>query len=189
VILDSTTKRVRAYLAGAVAANQPHFNASWADHNLTTHAFTPGHLLGLLNSATPVEIIVAPASGFRRQVKLISIFNADTANVTVTVEVFDGANQRTWIRAILEPLWTLAWEPGGTWHVYDENGILQTSTAPAGITIEDIDGVPSFTGVTKIQFDQADGYAITQPAAGTVRLDFSGGAASTVYRRWAYMFR
>lgn len=190
MILDSTTKRIRAYLAGA-PTTQPDWITSWADHNLTTHAFTPGHSFGVMTGTTPVVLIAPPASGFQRQAKLIGIYNRDVANVTTTVEVDDGTSQRKWVRALLEPDWSLQWEPGGTWHIYDENGILQTNlaTAPAGsITVEEVDGTPSLVGTTVLRFDQADGFVVSQPGAGIARVDFTGGGASTAYRRWAFMF-
>src|SRR5262245_24800718 len=38
-------------------------------------------------------------------------------------------------------------------------------------TCEDVDGSPSFTNLTKLQFDQLDGFWLTSPAAGTARVD------------------
>lgn len=47
----------------------------------------------------------------------------------------------------------------------------------AGITVQEVDLVPSLTGITKLQFDQADGFTLTQPVAGTVRVDYVPAAA------------
>lgn len=44
--------------------------------------------------------------------------------------------------------------------------------ADSTFTVEDIDHTPSYTGINTLQFDQADGYVITQPSAGIARLDF-----------------
>lgn len=51
------------------------------------------------------------------------------------------------------------------------------ATAVGGVTVRDIDSTPNYTGVTIIEFDQADGFVITNPAAGRVRIDFSGGSS------------
>ncbi len=44
----------------------------------------------------------------------------------------------------------------------------------AGIRVEEVDGLPSLTGIVKLQFDQADGFVVTQPSAGIARIDISG---------------
>jgi hypothetical protein len=179
MILDTTTKVIRAYLGGAVSTSQPEWTSSWADHNAAGESFTPAGGLGLLNGATPVTLVASPAASVQRQAKILGIFNADTANVTVTVDVYDGTNARRWVRALLEPNWSLQWEPGGTWHVYDEDGIIQASGGGGivSLTVEEVDGTPTYASTTKLQFDQADGFVLTQPVAGTARIDSTGSPA------------
>jgi len=41
----------------------------------------------------------------------------------------------------------------------------------SGITAAEVDGTPSYAGVTALRFDQADGFALSQPAAGVARVD------------------
>ena len=124
MILATATAEIRAYLGGA-PGTQPDFYTSWADHNTVTHAFIPDSTSGALNSATPVTIIDSPAAGYQRQAKHISIYNRDAAAITVTVEHYNGTTQRSIITTILDPGWSLQWEPGGTWHVYGADGVLQ----------------------------------------------------------------
>jgi hypothetical protein len=57
--------------------------------------------------------------------------------------------------------------------------VFDASGGTSGILVEDVDGVPSLT-CTTLQFDQADGYVISQPVAGTVRLDFAVADQSTI---------
>ncbi len=177
-MIVTTTRRLRAYLAGAVTSQQPDYNCSWVDIDSTAYTTSPDSAGGTLNSTTPVEIVPVAPTGSKRQVRHISIYNRDSAAVTVTVEFYDGANGRRIVTAALDPDWSLAWEPGGTWHVYDENGILQGTGGGGGtptvITVEDIDSVPSYTNVATLQFDQADGFVITSPVAGTARIDSTG---------------
>ena len=47
-----------------------------------------------------------------------------------------------------------------------------------GLTAEEADGSPSYTGVTKLQFDQADGFVLSNPATGTVKIDVQAATAS-----------
>lgn len=177
MILDSTTKVIRAVLAGAVTANELEWNVSWADHDPGAKTFTPDHDMGLTTGATAVEIIGSPADGVQRQTKIISIYNADTAAATVTVDIYDGTDSRRWIRAVLNPNWMLGWEYGGTWHVYGDDGIIVSTMSVGVITVEEEDGAPSYDDITTIRFDQADGFVVSQPSAGVARIDSSGTPA------------
>jgi len=61
----------------------------------------------------------------------------------------------------------------------DEEGSV-LFVAPAGgggatITVEAADGSPSYPTTGILQFDEADGFALSQPVAGTVKVKFSGG--------------
>lgn len=47
----------------------------------------------------------------------------------------------------------------------------------AGFVVEEVDGSPSLNNITKILFDQADGFTLTEPVAGTVRVDYTPAAA------------
>jgi hypothetical protein len=47
-----------------------------------------------------------------------------------------------------------------------------------GLTAEEADGSPSYTGVTKLQFDQADGFVLSNPSTGTVKVDIAEATAS-----------
>lgn len=50
------------------------------------------------------------------------------------------------------------------------------SGGATGLTVEEVDGTPSFTNITKILFDQGDLFSLTQPSANQVRVRqlFSG---------------
>ena len=123
MILDTSSKRIRAFLAAAPAANQPHYVADYADHTATT--FAPANGMGTLNGVTPVEVVPAPGSG-QRQVRQLNIFNVDTAAVTVTVEEYDGGNQRTIIKVTLEPGEQIGWSNDRGWIVLDAAGVLKS---------------------------------------------------------------
>ena len=52
------------------------------------------HLDGALNGATPVTLIYGPADGRSRENPAASIFNGDTASVTLRVYYHNGTNDR-----------------------------------------------------------------------------------------------
>jgi hypothetical protein len=56
--------------------------------------------------------------------------------------------------------------------------VMLGDTAPPTVTVEEADGAPSYAGVHTLRFDQADGFTVTQPAAGIARVDFTGGTSS-----------
>lgn len=64
-------------------------------------AFTPGANDGALNGVNSVNIVAAPGAGVARTVRLISIYNADTAAVTVSLRFTHGANSRLLAKATL----------------------------------------------------------------------------------------
>lgn len=132
MILDQVTETIQVVLEGAVTTNQLEWITSWADHDPVGERFTPNGTHGLTNGVTAVDVITAPSANVQRQAKIITVFNSDTVAAVVRVQKFDGTNTRRWVRASLDPDWSLQWEPGGTWHVYDENGVLQQSGGAAG---------------------------------------------------------
>ncbi len=47
----------------------------------------------------------------------------------------------------------------------------------AGLTVREVDGTPILQNISIIQFDSADGLVLTEPVAGTVRVDYTPAAA------------
>lgn len=115
IILDSTTKSLKAKLSVAPATTNPDFVASWADDSDT--AFLEGSSDGTLNGSTEVTLVAAPAASTRRVIKSIAITNRDTAAVTLTVIYDNNGTQRILARVTLYV--------GDTWTnegVYDATG-------------------------------------------------------------------
>jgi hypothetical protein len=87
IILANTTDNLQIVLGGTVTANQLNIVTSWRD--VTTTAYTPGRTLTNSNNTTDVNIVPAPAASTQRVVDFISVYNADTADATVTIK-FDA---------------------------------------------------------------------------------------------------
>ena len=104
-------------LGGAVAANQARFNAEWNDVDASTGAFTPGHGDGLTNNATVVTLVASPGATTYRLVRTLTIYNADTADVTVTIRFDNSGAPRELIVAVLSPGDTLVWSLGRSWKI------------------------------------------------------------------------
>lgn len=53
-------------------------------------------------------------------------------------------------------------------------------SAGSGVTVEEVDGSPSYASTTTLRFDQADGFVVSQPGAGIARVDQTAASATTV---------
>jgi hypothetical protein len=53
--------------------------------------------------------------------------------------------------------------------------LISQPIGAVGLTVKESDGTPSYSNITSIEFDQADGFSLSQPGAGRVKVDFSGG--------------
>lgn len=64
---------------------------------------------GVLNGTTPVTLVAAPAGGTNRLVKTITVYNDDTAAVTVELRKVSGGGTRILCRVTLDVDDTLVW--------------------------------------------------------------------------------
>ena len=103
IILDSTKKSLQVKLGGSVSTNQLPFTASWVDINQSSFAITGvGSSDGTTNNGTAVTVIASPAAGVTRQVKSLTVQNADTIAETLTLQYNDAGIVRTIVSIILD---------------------------------------------------------------------------------------
>ena len=132
MILDTQTK-LEAVLAGAVSANQPEVNINYIDWNPQVEQTKPALFRVALNSTTDVTILAAPpATGTIREVLRASIYNKDTATVTVTVKTDDGTTERIDRKVSLLTGETIAFEKGRGWYATDANGNIKENMSANG---------------------------------------------------------
>lgn len=140
LVLDSTTKTIKAVMSGAAATSNPEFVVTWADS--TSSSLTEGSTDGALNGTTPVTLVAAPASSTRRVIKSISIQNKDSASVTLTISYDNNGTARQLAKVTLASNDT--WTTDG---VYDTNGNLKTSASGAGtVTTVSVASANGFAG-------------------------------------------
>ena len=146
MILDTTSKTIEVILPGAITTNQLEITADWVD-TANGSTFAPGGTSLVTNGGTAVTAVPAPAASTQRQVKALTIYNADTVNQTVTVRMFDGTNRRRHIQVILIPGNSLVFTPEAGWSVvpaataiipvcYVYRATTQTVTTTAKITYD-----------------------------------------------------
>jgi hypothetical protein len=121
--LDATTSSIEAVLAGAVATIQPEYVISWCEGS--SSAYAGKSKVGATNGVTAVTLVTSPAAGVVSDVDYISIFNADTAAVTVTINYNDNSTLRKIVKVTLAVGDTLHYTHGTGWRVMQLTGALK----------------------------------------------------------------
>ena len=139
IVLNSTSKSIKAVMSGAPATTNPDYVVSYADNTGTS--FTEGSNDGAMNGTTEVTLLSAPAASTRRIAKSISIYNRDTASVTVTIKFDNGGTQRT--------IATVTLASGDTWTnglgTFDSSGSQKTGNNSVQKTGDTMTGALTIT--------------------------------------------
>jgi hypothetical protein len=167
LVLDGTTISIQVAMSTSAATTNPTFVASFADNSGS--GITEGATDGALNGSTDVTVVAAPTGVNRRVIKDITIFNGDTAAVTVIIKYDNNATQRTLVKVTLAVGDTYTTD--GT---FDANGNLKQITTSGG----DVLGPASATSNNLAAFDGTTGKLIKQ--ANTVTVAQGGTGATTL---------
>lgn len=96
--LDTTTRKLQAFLAGAITTTNPTVTVSFFDVPEQTKEdnsdYRRAPQFTVLAGVTETDICAAPNQGVVRHIEYVSIHNTDTASVTVSVVVDDGGTNR-----------------------------------------------------------------------------------------------
>lgn len=95
----------------------------------------------------------------------ILLADADESPITVYSAATETIAVDTKVRLLRDPF-------SGTWWATPVDGW------PYTLTVEEVDGTPSYTDITKIRFGQIDGFVLSQPEAGVVRADMAHAGIS-----------
>lgn len=101
--LDGTGKSLEVKLAGAVTTTQLPFTVSYIDtldSDQSVSDIAEGD--GVSNNTTAVTMVSAPAAGHTREVKHLTVYNADTVAATVTIQINNGGTTRILIKVTLD---------------------------------------------------------------------------------------
>jgi hypothetical protein len=121
MILDTATK-LEAVLVGAVSASQPEVHVDYKDWSVANEETSPQYTRSALNSTTDVTILAAPVNNPKREVTEVSIYNKDSASVTVIVKTDDGTTERIITRVTLATLETLFYGKMQGWYAITAAG-------------------------------------------------------------------
>jgi hypothetical protein len=131
--LNSTTRTLQLFLAGAVTTNQLQVTVCYSDQ--TTSTYLGSTQLSTSNNTTAVVICSAPASGAVRDIDMVNVLNTDTASATVTIEIVDTSTAYQQISVALAVGDKLTYTHGSGWQVVSASGSLKQQTiSSAGVT-------------------------------------------------------
>ena len=125
--LSATTHKIQAVMSGAAATTNPQYVVSYQDITSTGMTIPQSSSQGSLNGTTPVDIVAAPSASTNRQVVHISIYNADTATVTVTVTKDVSGTDYTVVKYTIPVGGTLEWTRETGWQVLSANTGVATA--------------------------------------------------------------
>jgi len=123
IILDNTNRSLEVKLSGSVSTNELPVVASFAD--ITTSDIVPASSNTQTNGTTAVTVVAAPGSSTQRQVKFISVRNADTTTATVILQYNDNSTIRTILKIALDVDDTLVYNDGEGFRVMDDSGSIK----------------------------------------------------------------
>jgi len=132
IILTNTTDKIQVSLGSAVATTQLRCYASYRDTTSTT--ITPNRNVVLTNGVTPVDLVGSPASSTQRVVDYLSVYNADTASATVTVNFNDNGTLYNLAVIILGVGEKLEYQEGEGFKVLSTIGAYRIASNPSSIT-------------------------------------------------------
>lgn len=141
LVLDGTAISIQVAMTASAATTNPTFVSTYADN--AGSGITEGATDGALNGSTDVTVVPAPTGSNRRVIKGITIFNGDTAAVTVLIKYDNNATQRTLVKVTLAV--------GDTWTtdgVFDTNGNLKQTVANVNLAIGVTGVLPEANGGT-----------------------------------------
>lgn len=125
LILKTTSETIRIKLAGAATTTELYCTASFRDTSST--AIAPDSNMVQSNGTTAVNIVDSPASGDKRLIEDMHVFNGDTASAAVTIEKYNGTTAYPIFVATLGVGEKIEYQSGVGFKVLTNNGSVKTS--------------------------------------------------------------
>lgn len=187
IILDTNTKSLQAVLSGAISSTNPTFSAHYADTPAGGSTYSqndfPANNTGSLNGVTAVTLMPVPTGipQYKRRLRSLQIFNADNAQVTVSVQILDSSGPTTSViyKVTLQTGENLEYEEGYGFSVTDVNGALksQSSTTSSATSTADSKAVSAGTAASTASSQAVS--AGTAASAASSQAVSAGTTAST----------
>jgi hypothetical protein len=146
MLLDTTTDSIEVRLAAAHTTRALQFFASYHIIDSTNVTFTPTKNFGSTNGTTAVTMVPAPTSGRINQLRSCSVYNCDSVDHTVTIQVNSSSNLRTVYSVIIKVGEQIQFTLYEGWKIFNVDGILKTSNSVIGGPAVKQSIIPNFQG-------------------------------------------
>jgi len=103
IVLDDTDKSLQIVLGGAVSTAQVVFSVDYVDTVEADLELEPQQATGASSNTTAVTLAASPSSGEKREVVQVTIWQADDADVTLTLQLLHDSDTRIIWKGTLEP--------------------------------------------------------------------------------------
>jgi hypothetical protein len=176
IVLSVNTDKLEAILSGPVTADQLPCHTSWKERSST--GFTTGRTVINTNNASAVDISGSPASGSQRIIDSITIFNADSVNATVSIQLNAYGTGYTLFRCTLAPGEMLMYTESSGFFVLSNAGSIKTSVNQGSNTIG------TALSAVSLGADVVNNNATANSMADITGLSFNVSAGFTYYFRF-----
>jgi hypothetical protein len=149
LILATTTDKIQVLLTSAITTNQLDCIATYKDISTTAYSGSSPTLV-TTNNTTAIDLVPAPASNVQRIVDFISVYNADTANATVTVRINRNGSTGVLFRCTLATNELLLYVEGKGWNIHSSSGLSKQS-----LTYNNISSNPNYLINSSFEVAQA----------------------------------
>lgn len=151
ITLSSTTQSIEVVL-GAAPTTPLRAVVSYGQH--TTGAYNAGVTAIGISGTSAVTLLPAPASGYERIVRGVSIQNVDSSSATITVRLNDNGTYSTLCKVTILAGYLLGFDDDG-WYVLNDTG-ARLGVGPTGAT-----GAAGATGATGPQGPEGGSTTLT----------------------------
>lgn len=127
IILDATNETLELVLQSAVSTNELQYTVNYVD--VTTTTYTPGNTDGLSTGTTTVTIASAPSASTQRQIKLITVYNNDTASARVIIKKDTAGTEKILCKILLNVGDSLIYSDGKGFNIITTDGGFKNSDA------------------------------------------------------------
>ncbi len=192
IILASTSDILRVVTSSTANLD---VHATWMEWQSAAAYPTPGRTNTAISSATTTTIVAAPGASTFRTLKTVVLANRHAStSQTVTVQHFDGTTSAQLFSVTLPAGWSLQYNEGRGWAVYDSNGReLANSLNTAAPTVNTLNVVVLATDVTNNNavantIQDVTGFSFAVVAGQTFwfrAVIFFTSAATTTGSRWS----
>lgn len=130
LVLTETTDKIQVVLGGNITTNQLVCFACYRDFTGGTgNSYEAGRNAINTNNTTDVDVVGSPASGSRRVIDFLSIYNRDTVGATVTVKLDANGTEFILAKVNLGPDERLEYADGAGFKVIANNGAVKNAMA------------------------------------------------------------